>query len=147
MQQLALLAARYRWPTTVTSAVVPGYSSDYNGCDLYAFFDGGDYMPGLGAGLAKNPAAAYVLVREEMRGAVVFAAKIRTRDDLLVSSSYGISSCSNSVGLSRRDVLVLAEYNHLCGSRNVVSRRIHFENIRRAESLLYLKSQSYTIIE
>jgi hypothetical protein len=175
MSQLVTLQQRYHWPAGVATAVVPGYSSDFNGCDLFAFFDersasSGDLLP--------NAAAGYALMKpsSECRGVVVFAARTSGSGGSKEDRGGGDTSSSESQRnpkskneneadsrcvneemcaqqsqqmrrpLRRRDLLLLAEYNHALGGLGAVSPRVHFENIRRAESLLHLKTQSFTVI-
>lgn len=145
--QLSVLRERYQWPGGIFSAVVPGYSADWGGTDLYAFFSdscttevGATCQP-----LAPNATAGYALMKADTacRGVVVFAAKVRVGGSVALTSSCGESE---AVRISRRDILLLAEYNFALGGLGTVSARVHFENIRRAESLAHLRSQSYTII-
>ena len=130
--QRSVLEARYEWPNGMTFAVVPGYNSEYNDVDMYAFFDD---LCAVNPEVSPNATAGYVLMKEDTacRGVVVFAAKTRVGNAQLE--------------LTRRDVLLLAEYNSALSSMGVVSSRIHFENIRRAESLAHLQSTKRTMID
>lgn len=52
-----------------------------------------------------------------------------------------------SFSLTRRQVIDLAIYNSSCGGAGCVSRRVHFENIRRKEILLNFKKQEYQLFD
>lgn len=141
-EQLSTLQDRFQWLSGVAVAGVPGYCADYNGTDLLAFLD---CNSASNSDLSPNATAGYVLMKEDRacRGVVVFAAVTRETGSECAPDS---SDKTSRTTISRRDILLLAEYSFALGKLGVVSSRVHFENIRRAESLAHLQSQSYTII-
>jgi hypothetical protein len=157
--KLLALQDRFGWSGGVSTAVVPGYCADFNGIDLFAVFD--DRMATSAELLPSDTAGhALMLAASACRGVVVFAAMARTgtgsgddhdgdddgHDGHDEEEEDGAAARSAVVSISRRDILLLAEHNHQCSALDTVSARVHFENIRRAESLLHLKATGFTVI-
>jgi hypothetical protein len=109
-----------------------GFKADYDGYSLYAFYD--DNFLSLPE-LEENTAANYLIMQgfdKPCRGNFVFGRF--TMDE---------SQNRIQVPMTRREIIEIASYNMFCGGMGTVSDRIHFENLVRAQTLSYLKKESF----
>ena len=132
---LESLQEAYHWGGHITKTVVPGFSEDYNSCQLIAFHENWE-KPCRNS--KANRTASYIMMRDSdiCKGNFVFCALKYDKENHVVGH----------IGISRRDILNIAEYSHICSSAGAVPARIHFENIRRREALIHLKSENFQML-
>lgn len=126
------LIEKYNWKSDINRISVPGYSHDYNGINLFAYYDKEGI---INKELIINNSAAMILMQPKFYG------------DIVLCSSTPLD-CNDSspeneipIRISKRDILSIVMLNNECSINNTISDRICFNNIMKEESLIYFKSK------
>jgi hypothetical protein len=129
------LKERYNWPGGASPNLVPGFRDEFDGRYLTCIADDNFQTS---TSLMGNDAAGYILMMPlaKAKGIFVFFATD-------VSKREKYEDPGETILITRREVLSIANHHGICGAKNTVSERINFENISRKDALAHLKKENF----